>query len=190
MIFNLFVIVALFIGGSNVEAYTVKIEESAVVWTGSKVGGRHTGTIAVKEGTLELDGENIVGGRFIIDMSTIVNTDLSEEYAKKLIGHLKSDDFFGVEKFPTAELEISGVVPQGTDNYKVTGDITIKGITREIKFPVQTTRTDGIVQATAKITIDRSEFDVRYGSGSFFDGLGDKVIYDNFELDVVIVAVK
>lgn len=131
------------------------------------------------------------GGSFEIDMQSIKNTDIeNEEYNQKLVGHLKSDDFFGVEKYPKASFVIKEVDQKNASKYHVKGDITIKGTTKSIEFPVEISMMDDKAVASASITIDRSEFDIRYGSGSFFDGLGDKMIYDDFTLDVTLVAAK
>lgn len=162
-----------------VETKSIKVEESTVTWTGKKVTGSHTGTITLKEGNLVFDGENLTGGVFTVDMGTINVTDLKGDSKGSLEGHLKSPDFFGVESNPTAKFEITKVVSRGTPgDYKIIGNVTIKGKTKEIKFLASVK--DGV--ATADITIDRTDFDVRYGSGSFFDSLGDKTIYDDFNL--------
>ncbi len=183
---------ALLIGNPSegIETYTVNAEDSKISWVGSKVGGSHNGFISVKEGRLDLENGVINGGSFVIDMTTLTDEDLSGEYKQKLEGHLKSDDFFGVENFPTASFQITRAVPQGPGKYKIEGDITIKGITKSIKFPAEVSSDNDIITANANITIDRSEFDVKYGSGSFFDNLGDKVIYDDFTLDVTLKASK
>ncbi|MEZ4875097.1 MAG: YceI family protein [Flavobacteriaceae bacterium] len=158
-----------------------EVTESTITWLGKKVTGKHSGTIQLKEGYLEMEGEELVGGLFVIDMTTIENTDLSGEYKGKLEGHLKSDDFFGVESYPTATLVINSA-KKNANTYTVMADITIKGITQPITFDLNK---DGNT-ATTKVVIDRSKFNVRYGSGSFFDNLGDKTIYDDFELDVTL----
>ncbi len=171
--------------------YTVSTEQSTIVWKGYKVTGEHTGTINLKSGTLEFDNGRLVGGRFEIDMTSIQDTDLTGKWKTKLENHLKSDDFFGVEKYPVSTFVIKKVAPKGTpDDYKIVGDLTIKGITKEIKFYAHVEEDGGQVKATAKITVDRTEFNVRYGSGSFFDNLGDKTIYDEFDLEVNLVAVQ
>ncbi len=161
---------------------TVDIENSVIEWKGSKVTGEHNGTIMLKDASLEMDNGMLSGGTFVIDMTSIKNLDMAgKDGAGKLEGHLKSADFFNVEEFPTATLEITDVVSRGTDgSYKIVGDLTIKGITKPIKFNAQF---EGET-ATADIVVDRAEYDVRYGSGSFFDGLADKTIYDEFELSV------
>ena len=156
----------------------IKIENSNVAWKGYKVTGSHQGTIAIKSGYFNFNNDKLTGGEFTIDMATINCTDLQSEYKVKLEGHLKSDDFFGVEKFPTAILVFKKVKSVGKNSYKVTGDITIKGKTESITFNLSVYGN----KANASLKIDRSKFDVRYGSTSFFDGLKDKAIYDEFNL--------
>lgn len=173
------------------ESIPVKSSESKVLWTGYKVTGQHTGTIAIKSGNLDFDGATLTGGNFVIDMSTIKVTDLEGGGKQKLEGHLNSDDFFGVANHATASFVITKVVSRGTPgDYKVTGDITIKNITKEIKFLTNVKEMGADRIATADISIDRSDFDIRYGSGSFFDNLGDKTIYDEFELKIELKAGK
>jgi polyisoprenoid-binding protein YceI len=156
----------------------IKVESSKVVWKGYKVTGSHQGTIAIKSGFLDFKESKLVGGEVTINMSTITNTDQEGEYKNKLEGHLKSDDFFGVEKFPTASLIFTKVKSNGKNSYKVTGDITIKGKTESVTFNVSIYGN----KASVSSKIDRTKFDVRYGSTSFFDDLKDKAIYDEFDL--------
>ena len=174
---------------TNIAEVSVDTSESYVTWKGYKVTGSHYGKVKLKEGNLAYENGQLVGGGFTIDMSTIGVEDLEGSYAQKLEGHLKSPDFFGVEKYPTADFVITKVISRGTPgSYKVIGDLTIKETTKEIKFNAQIDEKEGKKVATADITVDRSEFDVRYGSGSFFDNLGDKTIYDEFELTVNLVS--
>ncbi|MGB5321497.1 YceI family protein [Lutimonas sp.] len=156
----------------------VKVETSSVTWKGYKVTGSHTGSIALKEGSLEFKDEKLVGGEFTIDMTSVENTDMEGEYKAKLEGHLKSDDFFGVENYPTAKLVFNKVKSTGKNSYEVTGDLTIKGKTNPVTFDISIYGN----KATANLKIDRTKFDVRYGSTSFFDNLQDKAIYDEFDL--------
>ncbi len=157
----------------------VKTGESSVEWTGKKVTGKHYGTVGIKSGELKFDGDALVGGSFVIDMTTITVDDLEGEWGDKLLGHLKSDDFFGVENHNTATFTITEVMAKD-GVYAVTGDLTIKGKTAPVTF---TANVDGST-ATADITVDRTVYDIRYGSGKFFDNLGDKTINDNFTLAV------
>lgn len=161
----------------------IKTEESRVVWKGYKVTGSHYGTIAINAGFLNFDNEKLTGGEFEVNMTSISCDDLKGEYKEKLEGHLKSDDFFGVEKYPTASLIFKKVKATGKNSYKVTGDITIKGKTASVTFDMSVYGN----KATANLKIDRTKFGVKYGSTSFFDGLKDKAIYDDFELEVKLV---
>lgn len=161
----------------------IDVEESSIEWTGRKILSSHTGTIKLKEGKLKMDGNKLVGGMFVVDMTSINVTDLEGSMKAKLEGHLKSKDFFEVENFPTAVLKITNV--KGLDNgtYNVTGDLSIKGITESVDFGLELTDTG----AKTNLKVDRSKYNVRYGSGSFFDDLGDKAISDEFELNVSLV---
>lgn len=160
------------------EKKEIKIEESKVVWKGYKVTGSHEGTIEIQSGHLEFSENKLVGGQFVIDMTTINDTDLEGEYKAKLEGHLKSDDFFGVENHPISKLVFTDVKVSGKNSYDVTGNLTIKGITNPVTFKISIYGS----KATASLKIDRTKYDVRYGSTSFFDGLKDKAIYDEFDL--------
>lgn len=163
-----------------VEEKSIDTENSKVTWKGYKVTGSHEGTINLQSGSLEFNGEELTGGQFVADMSSLVSTDLTGEYKGKLEGHLKSDDFFGVEKFPTATLNITGVKSTGKNSYEISADLTIKGKTHPVSFDMSVYGN----KATANVKIDRTLYDIRYGSGSFFDDLGDKTIYDEFDLVV------
>lgn len=184
-------VVAMAFTNNNLEdgSYTVSLKQSKVEWVGKKVTGQHNGTVAIKSGSLEIKNGMLNGGEFIMDMTTITSTDLEGEYQQKLNGHLKSADFFGVEKYPEAKFVITKVKENGKNGrFTVTGDITIKETTKAITFDAQLVNSGEGIVAVADIVIDRSEFDVRYGSGSFFDNLGDKTIYDDFTLSVNLVT--
>ncbi len=185
-----FIIFAALLGTEAKENYNVSTDDSTVEWVGKKVTGQHNGVISLQGGRLEMENGQLVGGIFTMDMTTINVQDLSGDSKGKLEGHLKSDDFFGVQKFPTATFVITKAVPQGPGKYKIVGNITIKGKTEEIQFPATVEEKGGKITANADLSIDRSKFDVRYGSGSFFDNLGDKTIYDNFDLSISLVANK
>jgi polyisoprenoid-binding protein YceI len=169
--------------------YKVDVSASYIIWTGEKVSGKHTGSVKIKEGALQMDNGRLTGGAFTIDMASITCADLEGSMAEKLVGHLKSADFFGTEKYPTAQFTITRAIPQDSKgNYKVIGDLTIKEKTNPVVFKANVTETYGVIQATGIVVVDRSLYDVRYGSGSFFDNLGDKTIYDEFELRVSLNA--
>lgn len=157
----------------------INVEKSVVKWTGYKVTGQHEGTISLQSGALIFEGNKLTGGKFVMDMTTINTTDIEGDYKAKLDGHLKSNDFFGVEKHKLALLNFTSVKQNG-NKYFIKGDLTIKGITNEITFEL------GLFKdyAVTELKIDRTKFDVKYGSASFFDGLKDRAIYDEFDLNV------
>lgn len=169
--------------------YTVDTKSTIATWLGKKVTGQHTGNISISKGTVTGDGKNITGGTIEFDMNSITSTDLTDpEWNAKLIGHLKSDDFFSVEKNPTAKFEITKAVFKSGNDYDITGKLTIKGITNEITFPALIKMDSKTLVTVAKITVNRTKFDIKYGSASFFESIGDKAINDDFELNVNVVA--
>lgn len=159
---------------------TVNVKTSTINWVGKKVTGSHEGTINLQSGVLKFDDNKLVGGEFVIDMSTITVTDLEGKSKNSLEGHLKSDDFFGVENHKTATLKITDVSKLKDGIYEVSSDLTIKGITLSHGFTL--IMDDNTAKTT--LTIDRTKFGIKYKSGSFFDDLKDKAIYDDFTLDV------
>ena len=188
-IFALVAILGLsaFTNGAKPVTYTVDVAKSTITWVGKKVAGSHNGTIALKSGSLDVNGKHVTGGTFVMDMTAIKDADGSD----KLEGHLKADDFFGAEKFPTSTFTIKKVAGNGT-NIMVTGDLTVKGVTNTITFPATLTwNADKTVSATAeKITVDRTKFGIQYRSKSIFSDIGDKMIEDDFTLSVKLVAKK
>lgn len=175
----------------GVETYTVDLSQSTIGWKGYKVTGQHRGSVGIKSGNLQFTEGILQGGSFMMDMTSISNQDLSGHNKAKLEGHLKSDDFFGVEQHPVASFVITRAIAlNSSGDYKIVGNLTIKNITKEIKFNANVQENGGSYIAQGDIKIDRSEFDVRYGSGSFFDNLGDKTIYDEFDIQVKLVVNK
>ena len=164
----------------NSDEKEVSITKSSVTWKGYKVTGSHTGTIALKSGSLSFEDSKLVGGAFVMDMNSIACTDLEGVYKGKLEGHLKSDDFFGVENNPTARLVFTNVTAGDKGVYTVKGDLTIKGKTNNVLFDLTVNEHN----ATTALKINRAKYDVKYGSTSFFEGLKDKAIYDEFDLQV------
>lgn len=175
----LIVLLGLFLQSFTVSD-NLKVKKSSIKWKGEKVVGSHEGTIKLKSANLIFDDKKLKGGKFVMDMSSIVCTDLSGEYKSNLEGHLKSDDFFGVQKYPTSILEILKVTETKAGQYKINAKLSIKGVSKPISFTA--TQKKNIFNAV--INIDRTEFGIKYGSGSFFDSLGDNMIYDEFEIKV------
>lgn len=183
VVFAIIAVVIVSFTSLKTEKREVLVESSKVVWKGYKVTGAHEGTIKLKSGFLSFDTDILTGGEFEIDMTTIVSTDLTGEYKAKLEGHLKSDDFFGIEKFPKATLKFTKIKEKGKSSYEVIGDLTIKGKTNPIAFEISIYGS----KATLFLKIDRTKYDIKYGSANFFDGLKDKAIYDEFDLIVDLV---
>jgi polyisoprenoid-binding protein YceI len=168
----------------------VDVTKSTVNWTAKKVTGEHHGTIGIKEGNLEVAKGKVTGGKVIIDMQSIADVDLTDAgFNAKLIGHLKSDDFFAVATFPTSELAITKVDGAG-NSLTFTGNLTIKGVTNPATFTATSSKDGKFTLYKGTLTVDRSKFNIRYGSKSFFDNLGDKVIYDEFTLDFSLVVAE
>ena len=170
--------------GLFAQTQKVNSEKSTINWLAKKIGGQHEGVIKLQSGVLEEKDGKIESGSFVIDMKSITNTDLKDsDYNQKLVGHLKSDDFFGVEKFPTATLNITKATKFSNGKASITGKLTIKDKTETITFDIIKNENT----YTAKIEINRSKYDVKYGSTSFFDSLGDKAIDDIFILNIKLL---
>ena len=162
----------------------IDLSKSHVLWTGKKIGGTHNGKILIQSGSFELKNGKIVSGNVVIDMNSITNDDLKDAgYNRQLVDHLKSDDFFGVNNYPTATFKLTSAGKFNSDKAVVTGLLTIKGKTEKVSFVVN--RRGNVYLSQLKV--DRSKFGVRYGSKSFFNDLGDKVIDDIFTLDIKLV---
>lgn len=181
----------IYANGPEGGEYKVDNKLSAIEWTGKKVTGQHTGIISVKDGSIQVEDGKIVGGNLIIDMNTIVVTDIKDkETNAKLLGHLQSEDFFGVTNFPTATLEIDKVEHKEGNLHHVHGKLTIKGITHKIEVPTTVKMKDGKLVAIGETDIDRTLYKIKYGSGKFFDDLGDRMIYDDFTVKFKVGATK
>jgi polyisoprenoid-binding protein YceI len=175
----------LVMGQTFAKDLVVDTAASTITWTGTKVtGSSHTGPVSVKEGKVVVnDKGELTGGSVVADMTTIGTTDLQGEWAEKLVGHLKNDDFFAVDKNPTATFVITSVAKKGND-FEVKGDLTVKG-----KKAAQTVvlKKEGNAYS-GKLEFDRTAYDIRYGSGKFFQNLGDNMINDKVALDLKIVT--
>jgi polyisoprenoid-binding protein YceI len=160
----------------------IDVAKSKIEWTGKKVTGQHNGTVNFNDGYLAFKKNKLNAGSFTVDMTSLTATDLTGEYKDKLDGHLKADDFFGTEKFPTASLVFKKIKAVSTSLYSITADLTIKGITKPITFDLAIKGKT----ATTTLNINRTLYDIKYGSKSFFDSLGDKAISDEFELKIAL----
>jgi rhodanese-related sulfurtransferase len=175
--------------------YRVDTEKSAVEWIGRNINNRHHGRIAVSGGEVVLAGGLPASGRFVLDMTTITNLDLQDEgWRGMLHRHLKSEDFFDVDRYPTATFElrgaaaITGATP-GSPNVELAGSLTIKGAVRSISFPAMVApQEDGTIKAHAALDLDRTLWNVRYGSGKFYERLGMHLVNDLISIELFIVA--
>tara|TARA_B100001113_G_scaffold209818_1_gene172083 strand:- start:572 stop:1165 length:594 start_codon:yes stop_codon:yes gene_type:complete len=169
----------------------VNKNNSTVIWTGSKPTGSHTGNVSIKSGYLTFDHGRLVGGNFTIDMTSITCTDIEKESKNKyFVDHLKDEDFFDVTEFPEANLNIKKVKRLNAQEYEMSGEMTIKGITNDLTFTSEVKLTGNSYVAIAKIIIDRTKYGVEYKSANVFKNLGDKFIYDEIEFDIFLVSEK
>ena len=170
--------------------YTVDAASSSVAWYGEKAAYGHNGTIDVQEGRFEVVDGKVVGGFFIIDMTTIKDLDIDDaEKNGKLVGHLSSDDFFNVEMYPSASLVITKAASLEGSTYMVSGNLTIRDKTQQVTFPATIDVADDGVTAEATFAIDRSKFDVKYNSGTLIvDLAADQVISDDIAFNIQLVA--
>jgi polyisoprenoid-binding protein YceI len=183
---TLFLIIITFFCLSDLSAQkttamvSINVSESSIHWLGKKITGQHEGNINLLSGSLIMENGLLTGGDFVVDMNSIASTDLKGESAKKLEESLKSEEWFDAENHPQAKLVFSSVVSQGGGLYNVTGDFTIKGKTNPATFELQV----NYLEATAKVIIDRTLYNILNGSTSFLVNLKDKMINNYFELDV------
>lgn len=172
--------------------YKVNVENSVVNWTGSKIGGQHTGTLNIAEGKLKTKDGVVNGGTFNIDMNSLTCTDLEGKPKGDLEGHLKGKDFFEVETYPKSNFQISKVTKLDGEagvTHMVYGNLKLKDVTKEVAFKANISITEkGISVSTPNFTIDRTDFNVKYGSNKFFDGLKDKAINDKVGLSIKLEA--
>ncbi|MBQ4820369.1 YceI family protein [Aquimarina sp. MMG016] len=176
--------------------YTIDPASSIIEWIGSKPTEKHTGTIKVSGGSVEVKEDKIESGSFTVDMTSITVTDLEGDEKTSLEGHLKGegegkeDHFFNVAKFPNATFELTGVTEKDGKIY-LEGNLTIKGIKKNISFPATTTiEGDAMTLNTEVFTINRTDWKVNYASKSIFTDIGDKFINDDIELKITVKANK
>lgn len=164
------------------------VAQSKVEWTGKKLTGEHYGEIKISTGRLTMSNNKLTGGNFEMDMSSIICTDITDAKSnKRLVDHLKSEDFFSVNRFPKAQFVLTSVKLKSGTEYDVTGDLTIKGKTHPLSFPIKLTNTNNEWRAEGTMTFDRSKYDVKFGSQSFYENLGDKLVYDDVDITVNLI---
>jgi polyisoprenoid-binding protein YceI len=190
--FSTVVAISLTIASTQVSAqsFTADAKSSSIEWLAKKVTGQHNGDIKLNSGSITLGKNAITAGQFEVDMTSITVKDLTGEWNEKLLGHLKSDDFFATDKFEKATLVITEGKKASDGVYSVKGNLTIKGITKPISFPATVVVVGNNLTATSLVTIDRTLYDIKYGSKSFFEGIGDKAIDNEFVLTIKLVAKK
>jgi polyisoprenoid-binding protein YceI len=173
------------------EVYVYKIDtvKSVIKWKGKKLTGDHKGEIKLGTSEVKAGPSELAHGTIVINMSSLTNTDLTDKKKNAdLVGHLKSDDFFATAKYPTATYRITTISPgEKADENIVTGQLTLKGISETLSFPIKVKMEGNQMKVTGKAVMDRTKWGVKYNAGK---GFGDKMIYDEIELDLDIVANK
>ncbi|GAB2625640.1 YceI family protein [Belliella aquatica] len=176
---------------SNLEALNISKTESTVGWKAAKVTGEHWGKVKISSANLDYQNGRITSGSFEIDMTSITVEDIKDANSNaRLTNHLKSDDFFSVEKFNKSSMTITEAKTSNGKDYEIKGNLVIKGISNPVTFPAQVTEEGNKVIATGKITFDRTKYDIKYRSGNYFENLADKLIYDEVTLEVKLVGMK
>lgn len=174
----------------KVATFKVDNESSKLTWAAKKATGDHNGEVKVSNGNFSVEGSALKGGSFDIDLNTITDVDLTDQPSNdKLVSTLKSETFFNTEKFPKASFAITSATKTSANQYDVKGKLTIKGITNDVSFPATVTVAGKKLTANAKITVDRTKYDIKFRSKNFFENLGDKVIYDDFDINVNLNAI-
>ncbi len=160
----------------------VDLSSSLLTWKGTKPGGAHNGTVALKESTLVVENGAIASGEFVVDMSSIKNLDLKPKGGAKIVGHLSSSDFFDVATYPTSKFVITSV-ENNDGKLAVTGNLTIKDVTKSITIPATLSEVNGVTTFKSEtFHIDRADFNVKYKSKKWFDDLKDKFVDDLVEM--------
>ncbi len=168
---------------TDLEKVEIKAAESKLIYVGKKITGEHTGQVKIKSGHLNFKGDVLVAGEFEVDMTSINNTDIDDkDMLGKFISHITSPDFFDTQKFATSNLKITSAKKDKGDSYNITADLTIKGQTAPVTFTATVTKN----AASANIVFDRTKYGIKYKSGKFDPGLGDKLIYDDVNLTVTL----
>jgi polyisoprenoid-binding protein YceI len=169
--------------------FKIVSSDSSVAWTGRKVTGAHNGTIGIKEGNFIFNEGKVKGGTIVIDTASIKVLDVTDPATNtQFAGHLASDDFFSIEKFPIATFEVFSVKEVSDSIFYLEGNLTIKDITQVAGFEAALENRENAISITGKLVIDRTKYDIRFRSGNFFKDLGDTLIYNDFDLDFNITA--
>lgn len=173
----------------HTDHYTVDKKKSKIAWTGSKLAEKHTGGIFLKEGTFSINHGKIVKANFTMDMNTITCSDIeNKEWNEKLVSHLKNEDFFDVEKHPTSSFQLVRATQISDFGYEVLGTLTIKGITKPITTKIEIHQKDDFKIVVGELIFDRTNYDIKYGSGKFYEDLGDRMIHDKVSIQFELLA--
>jgi len=169
--------------------YVVDTKASSLFWKGEKATGEHWGNAPIASGELTVEDGRVTQGNFEIALSSITVADITDKDTNaKLVSHLKSADFFSTEKYPTSSFVLTSAKQKAGNEYLISGTLVIKGIANQLEFPATIVNEGRVIKASAKITVDRTKYDIKYRSSNFFENLGDKVIYDDFVLTLDLVA--
>jgi len=169
--------------------FQVDVSSSKLEWFASKVTGKHNGEVKLQSGSLVLEGDQLKSGMVVIDMKSITVLDIQDpKYNKKFVGHMHSADFFETDKFAKAVLKIKSATKSGDNTYQVKAELMIKGYTNEVTFPATIQQKEGKLHASAELEINRAKWHIKYGSTSFFKGLGDKAIHDEIKFKVHLMS--
>jgi len=182
---------SVLVGSESKIDIIVNKSESTVTWNAKKVTGEHYGKVQISDAQMDYQKGKIQGGSFELDMTTITVEDITDANSNaRLTNHLKSDDFFSVEKFNKSSFKITEAKTSNGKDYQITGDLIIKGISNPVTFPAKVDVLGDKIIATASIVFDRTKYDIKYRSGNYFENLADKVIYDDVNLEVKLVALN
>lgn len=174
----------------EIKKFEVINAKSNIDWTGRKVTGAHNGTISIKAGALNLNDGKLSSGNIVIDTTSIKILDVTDpDTNNQFAGHLFSEDFFAIERFPEATFIITNAEQLSEADYLITGDLTIKDITHPVSFAAEVAITGDVICASGRFLIDRTKYNMKFRSGNFFTNLGDTLIYNEFELDLKLTAV-
>ena len=177
-------LVLTFTSNAQGKTFSIDTQKSQVKWTGKKITKKHYGKIKVKKGDVVIDAGGLSSGEIVIDMRSMTCDDIENpKYNKKLLKHLKNDDFFKTDKYPESSLKIKTATKISADKYKIAAEMTILGQTHPITFTLVIASKDKGYQAKGTVVINRTKWGIRYGSGSFFDNLGDRAILDDFDIE-------
>jgi polyisoprenoid-binding protein YceI len=171
--------------------YLADPSASKIEWTGKKLTGEHYGEIKLASGELVFAKEKLTGGSIEMDMASITCTDITDAKSnKRLVDHLKSEDFFSVKRYPLSRFTITSVTYKSDSECEITGNLTIKDKTNPLTFPAKLVRENHKIVAKATMTFDRSKYDVKFGSQSFYENLGDKLVYDDVDISITLTLEK